>query len=162
MKSQICCPFIIKFSPFGQHSRTLRQVRITICNAKHTCPMSTVSLTNAIKISRGHQKIDLNNLFSAIYILKIHPQLPAQQLRSLLQNSLPEIVSINAKFLGNFRMKVALYHAKNPKANQMSIDEGMKLSKDTSLIVKDMEILKDPIAHLNFQSMYQNIMQGSK
>ena len=147
--AQIRCPFAITFSPFGKLYRNLQQVRVTECNAIHLCPMSAVSLTNVITIFRGYQKLDLKSLFDAISVLRIYTQLPAQQLRLFLINSMPRIQPIDSKFIKN-RMKVALYHTKNTIAKEMALAEGMKLLKNTKVTLDDAKILEVPLVCLNF------------
>ena len=93
-------------------------------------------------------------------MLKIHPNLPALQLRPLLNNSLPHIQSIDSKFINNFRMKVALFHARNPAATELTLSEGMNLTKNVRVSVADAKILEDPLVRLNFQAMYENILHG--
>ena len=107
--------------------------------------MSSVAMTNAICVSQCHEKIELKNLHAAIGVLKVHPNLPANQLRPLLLNSLPYMQSIDAHFLRNFQMKVALY---------------MHLAKQSRVTIDNAKILEDPLICLNFKTMYENILQG--
>ena len=51
----------------------------------------------------GHSKIDLNNMNTAVSVLKMNPSMPAQMLRPLLKDSLPCNTNIDAKFVDNFR-----------------------------------------------------------
>ena len=81
--------------------------------------MSHISYRHAPKTSNGHNKIDLNNMNTAVSVLKLNPSMPAQMLRPLLKDCLPCHTNIDAKFVDNFRRRVAIQHAKNP--NQPSI-----------------------------------------
>ena len=85
--------------------------------------MSHIRYKHAYKTSSGHSKIELNSMNTAVSILKMNPNMPAQMLRPILKECLPCSTNIDVKFVDNFRRRVAIHHTKNSNHNMVSMDE---------------------------------------
>ena len=72
----------------------------------------TYVLFNCYKNCRGHEKLDLSTVNTAVEVLKTNPCLSTRVLRPLLKNALPATTHISGKYVDNFRRRVSLYHLK--------------------------------------------------
>ena len=163
--SLVQCPFQVKWT-LVDHKKPYRheifyRVKIsTIVSTEHTCMMSHISFRHALKKSNGHNKIDLNIMNTAVSILKVNPSMPANMLRPLLKDCLPCHTNIDAKFVDNFRRRVALHHAKNPNQPMLSIEECKALSKHQDLTTSDYVGMNDPLVRTNLNAIYGKIMEN--
>ena len=117
--SLVKCPFEVRRT-LVDHKRPHRhdvfyKVKISsIISTEHMCMMSHISFRHALKNSTGHKKIDLNNMNTAVSVLKMNPSMSAQMLRPILKDCLPSHTNIDTKCIDNFRRRVATHHAKYP------------------------------------------------
>ena len=163
--SLVRCPFEIRWSLID-HKTPHRhdifyKVKISrIVSTEHTCLMSHISYRHAMKTSNGHNKIDLNNMNTAVSVLKLNPSMPAQMLRPLLKDCLPCHTNIDAKFVDNFRRRVAIHHAKYPNQAFVSLEECKALSRHQDLTQSDYLGMNDPMVRTNLNTMYGKIMEN--
>ena len=163
--SVVKCPFHIKWTLLD-HKRPYRhdifyRVKISsIVSTEHTCMMSNLSYRHALRKSTGHNKIDLKNMNTAVSVLKMNPSMPTQMLRPLLKDSLPSHTNIDGKFVDNFRRRVAIYHAKNPNHEILTMEECKALSQHKDLTQGDFIGMNDPLVRANLNNMYGKIMEN--
>ena len=163
--SVVKCPFEIKWSlvdhkkPY-RHDIFYRAKISSIVSTQHTCMMSHISYKHALKKTSGHSKIDLNHMNTAVSVLKMNPSMPAQMLRPLLKDSLPCNTNIDAKFVDNFRRRVAIYHAKNPNHTMLTMEQCKELSVRNNLTESDYVGMNDPLVRRNLNDMYGKIMEN--
>ena len=122
--------------------------------------MSNISYKHACKTSTGHPKINLNAMNTAVTILNMNPNLPAQMLRPILKDSLPCSTNLDGKFIDNFRRRVAIHLAKNPNHIMVSMDECKSLSTDKDLSKYDFVGMNDPTVRANLNDMYRKVMEN--
>ena len=91
--------------------------------------------------------------------LKVNPSLPAQQLRPLLNNALPAHTDISAQFIDNFRRKVFMHIANNPKSNLISHEESQTMISSKKLTASELSASFDPMIATNFQNLYKKIRE---
>ena len=162
--SLVQCPFLVRWSPVDRkvpyrHDIFYKVKISTIVSLEHTCLMSHMSFRHALKTTSGHKKIDLNQMNTAVTILKMNPSMPAQMLRPLLKASLPSHTNLTAKFVDNFRKRVAIHHAKYPNQELLSLAECQALSKESNLSGSDYIGMNDPLVRTNLNTMYGKVMQ---
>ena len=162
---QTKCPFHIKWSLIDYkkpyRNNIFYKTKISnIISTEHTCLMSQISYRHALKSSNGHKNIDLSACNTAVDILKMNPSMPARMLRPMLKNVLPSHTHINGKYIDNFRRRVMMYHAKNPNASMVTMEDSIALTKDTQINKSDFLGMNDPVVQTNFRAMYGSIMQN--
>ena len=164
LKSQIQCPFIIRWSCPGVKDKSLapifRKIFITHCNPRHTCGLCKESFRIATKMSKSGNKYDVNSLSNVLKMTKIDPCLPARHLRSLLETCLPSSISIDHDFLSNFRKRCQLYHAKNCNVSLLTTADAMRLTSGDKISTEESSVVESPEVINNIQSIYANIMQS--
>ena len=159
------CPFELRFRLFEHKSPhrhdVFYKVKISnIVSTKHTCMMSHISYRHALSKSTGHTKINLTSMNTAVSVLKMNPSMPAQMLRPLLKNCLPCNVNLDAKFIDNYRRRVAIHHAKNPNQPMITMEQCHALSNPKPLDRTDLIGMNDPLIRSNLNAMYGRIMQN--
>ena len=100
--------------------------------------MSESSYRNAISSRRGQVKINLDVMTTTVQMLKANPSLPAIQLRPLLKSALISVTALDSRFLNNFRIKVANFHAKhqnNTVIRDSSLVSYCRICSDWSLLL---------------------------
>ena len=132
--SLVQCPFHLKWSLLDRKKPYRHEIFYKVkisseVNTDHTCLMSHLSYRHAMKGSKGHTKIDLNCMNTAVSILKMNPSMPTQMLRPILKDCLLCTTNIDGKFVENFRHRVALYHAKNINQSMVLLEECGALSR---------------------------------
>lgn len=123
--------------------------------------MSTSAYRTAVQFSKSPIKIDIKKLSTAVSVLKLQPQLRAVNLRSLLNNCVPEGFLLDHKFLKSFRTRVALYHAKNPDTLTLSDANARILTSNGNVTVDEMSVLNDDKLRLNYQAMDEQILHNN-
>ena len=162
--SQVKCPFEIKWSLLD-YKRPYRhdifyKVKISnIISTHHTCLMSNMSYVVAVKSTKGHTKLDLASVKTAVDVLKANPTLPTAMLRPLVKNALPQSTNLDSKFLNNFKRRVALYHVKNKGACPLTIEEGKSLTRNQNFSSSEFIGMNDPITQTNLNGMFSTIMR---
>ena len=145
---------MVDFKKPTRHGIFYRAKITAIDSVEHTCMMSNISYKHACKTSTGHPKINLNAMNTAVTILKMNPNLPAQMLRPILKDSLPCSTNLDGKFIDNFRRRVAIHLAKNPNHIMVSMDECKSLSTGKDLSKYDYVGMNDPTVRANLNDMY--------
>ena len=74
---------------------------------------------------------------SVVSLLKHSPSLEAQLLRQMLRAACPTLTNLDSKFLNNFRIRVANYHAKNPDAVAVTMKDSLELASTKNLSVAE-------------------------
>ena len=128
MKKQVDCPFLIRFAyvKYLRHKKkkpVFYKVKVTEVNASYTCSLSKEFVNQANRVSRGKNKYNLSKLTTIVDILKHDPDINTNSLRSLLKDCVPHDIWINAKFIGNFRHRVALYLSRGVDDSNVSSDD---------------------------------------
>jgi len=95
----------------------------------------------------------------SVSVLKSNPTIPASMFRPMLKESLPCNFEISAKYIDNFRRRVAIHHAKYPDNPTVSMEQCKALSSSGNLSEKDFIGLNDPIVRVNMNKLYANILQ---
>ena len=90
-------------------------------------------LQNSCQKYRGHEKLDISTVNTAVEVLKTNPCLPTRVLRPLLKNALPATTHISGKHVDHFRRRVAIYHLKNRDAPMVTATEGRSLTKTSNI-----------------------------
>ena len=130
----------------------------TFCQ-EHTCLMSETSYRHALSTRNGHVKVNLDVMTTAVTMLKENPSLPARQLRPLLKSALPTVMVLDSKYLNNFRLRVANYHAKHLNSTVVTMEDGIKLARNCNLSAEEAVSFHDPMVRANFNEMFRNIMK---
>ena len=163
--SLVQCPFHVKWT-LVDHKSPIRhdifyKVKVsTLACLDHSCMMSHMSYTHALKKTNGHSKIDLDSVNTAVSMLKMYPSMPAKMLRPLLKNVLPCTTCIDSKLIDNFRRRVALHHAKNPSHDVVTMDESRQLVRNKDLDKSDFIGMNDDIVKTNLSELYTKIMKN--
>ena len=121
--------------------------------------MNVSSYQIAYKSCKIQTKIYLNMFSTMIEHLKVNPSLHVQQLRPILTTALPGHIDIDAKYINNFRRRVFIHVARNPKINQISYEEGEMLTRNRRLILSELYELSYAMTASNFDLVYKKIMQ---
>ena len=164
VNEHIQCPFCIKWS-LVEHKRPHKddifyKVRISsIQSLEHTCLMSESSYRTALSSRAGHVKINLDVMTTTVQMLKANPNLPARQLRQLLKSALTTVTVLDSKFLNNFRIKVANFHANHQNSTVITMEDSIKLASTNKLSIEDSISFHDPMIRANFNEMFRNIMK---
>ena len=66
---------------------------------------------------------------------------------------------LNGKFLNNFRIKVANFHAKHQDSTVITMEDSIKLANSIKLSIEETIRCQDPIRRANFNEMCRNIMK---
>ena len=96
---------------------------------------------------------------TTVQMLKANPSLPARQLRQLLKSALTAVTMLNGKFLNNFRIKVANFHAKHQDSTVITMEDSIKLASSSKLSIEESICFHDPMIRANFNDMFRNIMK---
>ena len=150
MALQVQCPFQLKWSLIDYkkpyRNELFYKVKVSnLISTEHTCMMSHMSYRTAVKNYRGHEKLDLCTVNTAVEVLKTNPCLPTRVLRPLLKNALPATTRISGKHVDNFRRRVAICHLKNRDAPMVTAVEGRSLTKTSNLDESEYIGMNDPI-----------------
>ena len=138
------------------------KVFISGATYNHTCRLSNRFFNTASHQSRGVEKVDLNAMSSIVLLLKHNPSTSASLLRPLLSEVMPPTVSLDSNYIRNFRLRVAYFHAANPKYTEISHERAGLLLADSPITQKEHDILIDPITRINFNEMLHKVMaEGS-
>ena len=121
--------------------------------------MSESSYRHALSTKSGHVKVNLGIMTSAVAMLKENPSLPANLLRPLLKSALPTATVLDSKFINNFRIRVANYHAKNVNSTIVTMEDSIKLASSCKLSAEESVSFHDPMVRANFNDMFRNIMK---
>ena len=157
LKQQIKCPFYIKWSFINKSRRSkktdiMHRVVITGIDSTHTCQLSNAFFHKASRSTTRTNKFDLKKMDAVVNLLKNTPNLSPISLRPLLHDCLPTYILTTGKFIGNFRNRVALFHAKNTDLvkRNISIEEVNHLCLKTSVSVEETKVLDDTMVMGNF------------
>ena len=121
--------------------------------------MSESSYRHALSTKSGHVKINLDVMTSAVTMLKENPSLKANQLRPLLKSALPTATVLDCKYINNFRIRVANYHAKHLNSTVVTMEDSIKLARNCKLSAEEAVSFHDPMVRANFNDMFRNIMK---
>ena len=91
--------------------------------------------------------------------MKINTHLPARHLRSLLMGCISE-TNLSSNYLGNFRKRYQLYHASPPDTLELSVENFVCLTSESSINMKELSVLNNSSVCRNFRSVYTNIMRS--
>ena len=159
MKDQIQCPFEIRFSHI-HYVKKCRQkpifykVKITHINAIHECSLSKDFFTKAGRVTRGKSKYNIPQLSTVIDIMRNDPNIDARNLRTLLKDVIPSDLNLDAKFICNFRSRVALHISKFVDGDSpLTSLSANFLTVNKSLTQEEMSITNNPIICTNFTTL---------
>ena len=169
-KDMIKCPFLFKYSYLKYPSKKqisqglvkplmYYKVHITGCNYEHTCELSELFYSEAQKASRGQVKIDLDGMNALLVLLKDMPNASPQILRPIMLNYIDHKQGLDAKFIGNFRKRVALYHARLPNFQSLPMEHAQQLISTHDISSKEYKVLCNPVTRVNFNNMFRKIMR---
>ena len=134
------------------------KVKITHLNAEHTCQLSTQFFKTAQKKSSGIPKIDLSGIQTILMVLKSNPSLSARDLRPILTQYIPSEQESDAKFVRNFRLRVAYFLAKNPNYNDLIYEQINGLVSKKYVTEEEHKVLDNPITKISFRDMLRKVM----
>lgn len=161
------CPFEIRWtyekgyvhnkdSPLWKPN-LLYNVRITQATYEHTCQLSTCSHRRAIQ-SNGTAILNLEGMNDVLQIISTKPNIEPLELRPFLQKYLPHHKSMDAKFLGNFRIRALQYMCTNGD-RPLSFEEARELSSTSPLAADEVVDMDSPLARQNLMAMLLKVMQ---
>ena len=125
-------------------------------NAEPTCQLSTQFFKTAQKKSTGIPQIDLSGMQTIVMVLKSSPSLSTRDLRPMLTQYIPSEQELDAKFLRNFRLRVAYFLAKNPNYNDLTYEQTNGLLSKKYVTEEEHKVLDNPITRISFRDIYQN------
>ena len=124
--------------------------------------MSESSFRHGLSSRSGHVKVNLDVMNTTVSMLKENPRLPARLLRPLLKSALPTVTGLDSKYLNNFRIRVANYHAKHCDQRHVTMEDSLKLASSSRLLPEETVFMHDPMSQANFNEMFRNIMKEDK
>ena len=131
-----------------------------IFNAIHECSLSKEFFTKAGRVTRGKSKYNIPQLSTVIDIMRNDPNIDARNLRTLLKDVVPSDLNLDAKFICNFRSRVALHISKFVDGDSSLTSLSAKfLTVNKSLTQEEMSITNNPIIRTNFLSVLRKVMQ---
>ena len=166
MKTQIKCPFEIRFSYINYIARHKKppvfyRVRITKVNSNHTCSLCSEFLNQANRVSRGKTKYNLSKLTTVIDVIRNDPCIQTSSLRSLLQECVSPDLWINASFIRNFRQRAALFIARDIENGTMiTCNDANLLVSNRSISSEELSVTDDPLIRSNLLSILRGVMQN--
>ena len=104
--------------------------------------------------------MDLKEVSGALGMLNIDPHLSATLLRPLLMNSVASEHAITAQYMANFRRRCEIFYATNPNYVKLSIEDGLKLTKNSRISSLEENTLLPPNINSNYRAMFATIMQS--
>ena len=95
-----------------------------------------------------------------MFLLKSTPNLKTLILRPLLTECVPNYFTIDATFIGNYRARAAVFHARNlGRVRDMFIHEFGKLCIKRKVSIKESNTLTDHLVNTALVSVMRRVMQ---
>jgi hypothetical protein len=168
-KSQIKCPFEIRYSLIGRVARDkipdiCHETKITHTNFEHTCELSITYLREAKRLG-GHVKLDIPALKTALDLLRLHPNTEARMLvRPYLVRALPNWQAFDAHYISNFRKRAIKHWSVHGDFDEE--DSGLTLAEAQMLVsapsaVDDTLDLDNECNRTNYEKLLRRVMQES-
>lgn len=132
-------------------------VHITKATYEHTCQLSTTSQRRAIQ-SNGSAVLNLEGMNDILTIINTKPNIEPLELRPFLQKYLPHHKSMDAKFIGNFRLRALQFictHGDRP----LSFEEATQLSSTHPLAADEVVDMDSPLSRQNLMALLMKVMQ---
>ena len=162
------CPFSINFSLIDlriheKQPENFYQIKITRCNLEHTCELSTTFHRQAIEKS-GRKHFELETMQYVMWVLRENPSLSTNNLRPLLQKFLPHYKEVSAKFMQNFRRRVAKYWIVREKPEgiaPLTLEEAEQLISVKPIAADENIDIDDHVTSVNLHEIHRKTMQES-